>query len=410
MKIWLLKTGEALPFNSDQNLMRTGRLAKFLSSEGHDILWWTSSFCHQTKTQLLPSERIVTINEKYKIILLKSIAYRKNISLLRLINHLELGVKFFIKSLLEKKPDLIISSFPIIELCFASVVIGRIRAVPVILDVRDKWPLIFYESKSGFKRNLTKFFCFPYYLLSYLAFQGCNGVTGVSSGYLNWASKYFGLKIKEASVIEIGFNKNVIELEQYNELPSKHINENKFKVFWFFGSLGDTYDLHTIIKSFNSLKYTTRKKIKLIISGDGHQLELLQNLPVQFSIEFTGWLHEKGKNYFGRLADFGLLSYKKGAPQGLPNKLFDYLNFGIPIISALRGEGQKFIEDNSIGWSYQPGDHKSLQILIEHLIKNPTKVYNTQKHIKEDIIGNYTDNVTNKKWDMHINKIINKYK
>ena len=77
MRIWIVKGGETIPFkDSSQRLMRAGLLAKMLAESGHEVIWWTSSVDHFSKT-IYPqaSEGECILPGNIKLIFLKSILY-----------------------------------------------------------------------------------------------------------------------------------------------------------------------------------------------------------------------------------------------------------------------------------------------------------------------------------------------
>ena len=55
----------------------------------------------------------------------------------------------------------------------------------------------------------------------------------------------------------------------------------------------------------------------------------------------------------------------------LPNKPFEYLSAGLPLISSLEGEMADLIEKHRLGLNYQPGDVAGLCRCIEKISGNP---------------------------------------
>ena len=88
------------------------------------------------------------------------------------------------------------------------------------------------------------------------------------------------------------------------------------------------------------------------------------------NVVFTGWANKHELNYLSSIADIGLMSYSIGAPQGLPNKIFEYMSSGVPILSSLRGETKDFLELNRIGLSYEPGSVESFLKKLKTLLKD----------------------------------------
>jgi glycosyltransferase involved in cell wall biosynthesis len=138
------------------------------------------------------------------------------------------------------------------------------------------------------------------------------------------------------------------------------VNESRFPC-WFLGSFGDTYDLDSVILAARELKARGMMKYQFVLSGEGekraHYERLARGLD---NVVFTGWLNADQIACMMRLARVGLAAYRKGAPQGLPNKIFEYMAAGLPVLSSLTGECGRFLEANGCGVSYTPGDVGSL--------------------------------------------------
>jgi len=71
---------------------------------------------------------------------LYSLKYKKNVSIERIINHHILAYKFSKLAELEVQPDVVLCSYPTIELSLVATKYGKRKNVPVIIDVRDLWP------------------------------------------------------------------------------------------------------------------------------------------------------------------------------------------------------------------------------------------------------------------------------
>jgi glycosyltransferase involved in cell wall biosynthesis len=67
---------------------------------------------------------------------------------------------------------------------------------------------------------------------------------------------------------------------------------------------------------------------------------------------FTGWLDAAGLAAMMRLAALGLAAYSDKAAQSLPNKIFEYMAGGVPILSSLPGECARFLSTHQCGVTY----------------------------------------------------------
>ena len=94
MRIWLLTVGEPLPTDGDnERLLRTGMLADYLTSRGHQVVWWTSSFNHSLKQQRVPKDTYLDLKRGYRLWQLYAPGYPKNISFRRVIHHTGIAAK-----------------------------------------------------------------------------------------------------------------------------------------------------------------------------------------------------------------------------------------------------------------------------------------------------------------------------
>ena len=83
MRIWLVQRAESTPHDDDGNrrLLRIGILADILQEQGHEVVWWTSSFDHVGKKKRYQQSTRVKVKKNYYIQYLKCFGYKRNISL-----------------------------------------------------------------------------------------------------------------------------------------------------------------------------------------------------------------------------------------------------------------------------------------------------------------------------------------
>ena len=146
MRIWVVKYGEVVPFGQDRKvgqLFRAGSLAQALAKRGHDVIWWTGRFEHQTKTFVAPKSQTTLYDPEspLEVRLIPSPGYLHNVSPARALDHWLFNSRLRKAMQAEqKRPDLIVVSFPIPDIAETCVAYGRIWSVPVVVDVRDRWP------------------------------------------------------------------------------------------------------------------------------------------------------------------------------------------------------------------------------------------------------------------------------
>ena len=143
MRIWLITIDEPLPIDgSNDRLHRSGILTNLLVSKGHEIVWWTSTFDHARKKQRFNIDTSIEINDCFNIRLLRSVNYKKNMSINRIINHYMLARKFSKLARLESRPDIILCSSPPIELSVVATRYGKER--------KKSFSRVFIEQRASF--------------------------------------------------------------------------------------------------------------------------------------------------------------------------------------------------------------------------------------------------------------------
>jgi glycosyltransferase involved in cell wall biosynthesis len=366
MTVWIVCTGEVLPIDpGNQRPLRAGMLCSELRNRGHEVVWWASTFSHATKQLRYTRNTAVAVNPGMRLKLLHGRAYGTNVSWRRLENHFEVSRQFRREAGHEPPPDVILCAWPTIELGLECVRYGRMHEVPVVLDVRDLWPDIFLDAAPRSLRHLAKFALAPYFRAARTAFRGCTAIVASSETYLKWGLVNASRARTDAdAVFELGYQEPSFppaELEDANEsLRLLGIDETR-AICWFLGTFGDTYDLQPVLGAARILHATADSKVQIVLSGDGDRRAHWENLARGLdNVIFTGWLNGPRIASMMKIARVGLAAYRKDAPQSLPNKIFEYMAAGIPILSCLSGECVDFLRVHDCGLSYEPGDVRTL--------------------------------------------------
>jgi len=376
LRIWLITIGEPLLIDgTNERLYRTGILANMLVERGHEIIWWTSTFNHVRKKQRFNIDTSIEINDCFNIRLLHSVSYKKNMSINRIINHHEIAYKFSKLARLESQPDIILCSFPTIELSLAATRYGKERSVPVVIDVRDLWPDIIVDLFPKKIRRLVKAALFVFFKNTRKVFRECVSIIGLSDGYLQWGLSYAGRErnINDA-VFPLCYKKPNVTSNQLKsaKVSLKNIGVNSSKIIcWFVGMFGKTYNLSTIIDAARHLDKQSIKNVQFVLSGNGENYsKWFKQAGGLSNIVFTGWVDFPQIAYLMNIADIGLAAYAEGAPQGLPNKIFEYFCAGVPVLSSLKGETEALLNYNGCGFTYKTDDVESFLDKLFILINN----------------------------------------
>ncbi len=375
MDIWIVTVGEPLPKTaSAERLYRSGVLAEKLAGRGHHVTWISSNFDHFAKKfHQFPNDE-VRILENYRLLLLKGPAYFSNIGPRRIFNHLFLGYRYLRLLRTLQTPDLILCSYPTIELSWLSADYAARKKIPCLLDIRDLWPDIFIDFAPRLFRPIFAMAFFPFMLMKRRALRLAAGLVGVSKSYLSWGLSAAGRQQRETDrVIPLGYeSKTAFDRNQENLRSARAdigIPPDAF-VAVFAGSFGFSYDLETVVSAARLLK-DAQSNIYFVLCGSGEKFEFIKRLSQDLpNVFLTGWLDGRALSSAIGSSDVGLAAYKKGAPQSLPNKLFEYFAAGLPVASSLQGEAAELIDTNQCGVLYQAENAKSLDTSLQALAAN----------------------------------------
>lgn len=367
-----------MPLRSDVRKMRTANLAEKLLERGHKVFWWASAFEHQRKIMVSDRDRNFDISGTYTIRTLRGLRYQKNFSFGRYIDHQILAFKFRMQSKKCPKPDVIVASMPDYLIAYEAAQYAMKSGIPYIVDIRDLWPDVFLNRLKKFglynfgKISLALDFAKLNFLL-----KNADSLLAVSKGYLDW-----GLKRSERfrgpldEIFYLGYknsntNTQIAAFESLEVCDWLKEREGQ-KMFIFIGTFGASYELDLILAAAKHFYRLNRRDICFILVGTGEKfLSINEKAATLENVVVTGWLGNQEINAILKKGYAGLLSYTKDASQGLPNKPFEYLSAGLPLINSLEGEMSELIIQYGIGLNYVPGDLESLNTCIESLLDDP---------------------------------------
>lgn len=387
MKIWLIRSSEPMPIVSpDMRLMRVGMMANELAKRGHEVTWFSSSFDHYRKKQLCDKNKIVKVKDNYHIHLIHANGYKKNISISRIINHKIIAKKFSGMAKKMEKPDLIYVSLPTIDYAEEAVKYGKKNHVPVIVDIRDLWPDIFYHNLPKILARIGS----PY--IKYLNYKtkkllkDAFAINSISEAMLNWGLKKAERKKRKYDrYFYIGYDK-----KEEIQTKIKLIDDKKFNIA-FFATINNQFDYPKIAELAKNL-YKKDKDIIINICGDGPQFDLLKdNVKKLPNVKLFGWTNRGDLVNILEKSKIGLAPYKNtfDFQMSVSNKFAEYASYGLPIAIYSEGYMKKLINEHDCGISSQDMN-KICNYIIK--LKNDKKRYkevsnNSRKIYEEKFIA-----------------------
>ena len=180
---------------------------------------------------------------------------------------------------------------------------------------------------------------------------------GVSRGYLDWGLRQAGRdRSLWDKVFPLGYPKpheKLSDEKRWRQLVNMGVNP-RARLLLFVGSMGRTYELAPCLIAAPAL---ASEGYQLVLCGDGENRARWQALANGMpNVVFAGWQDADGLRCLMAHAWLGIAAYAPRAPQGLPNKIIEYISSGLPIVSSLEGETAALLSHHSMGAQYSAMD------------------------------------------------------
>jgi len=401
VNVWLLTIGEPLPTDAGHpRLLRAGLLAEVLASRGHDVTWWTSAFDHSAKSFRVEGEAELHAGPRQSLVLLNGGGYRRNVSLARIRDHERLARRFARRAASCPRPDVIMASFPSIELALEGVRFGRRHGVPVVVDVRDLWPDAMVDLLPRFARPFGEL------LLSGMRRQaretcaGATAITGNSAMFVRWGLRQAG---RDATALDRVFPHGypateITDAERARAVEALRsrgvdLSPGRFTAL-FVGTIGKQFDLDPVIEAARLLG--TDPRVQFVIAGAGERLAHYQQAARGLPVVFPGWVNRAEIRVLLGHAGAGLLAYEDRHHwiESTPNKFAEYLSGGVPLLISLRsGEMLEFAREHDVGMSYENSGRRLAERLRE-LADSPSRAASIkvaaqaafEQHFRADVV------------------------
>lgn len=361
MRVWLVSIGER-PIGSTNPPERTGRmglLAEALVRRGNHVVWWGSSFDHAHKAHVTPAGLRYRVNANFDVILTEAAGYARNISVQRLAFNRATAREFSRLASREVVPDVILTSYPPIELVSTIAGFGQAHGVPTIADVRDLWPDVWLEAAPKIARPLARLVLHPYFSLSRTSLASMTAITGITDEFVTWAlarakrphsprDQAFPLGY---SMPDIASDERAVANKFWDKfLPSP---TRPLVRLCFFGKMGERIGLDHVLEAITSLPPAAKAHIQLVICGV--DMRQTTTTPIDDpAIVFAGWVDQAKLLTLMERSDLGVIPYPNTADfQGsLSNKTIEYLAGGLALTTRLEGKLKRLILNNDCGYIY----------------------------------------------------------
>lgn len=234
-----------------------------------------------------------------------------------------------------------------------------VRRKPFIFEVRDLWPEL--PKAMGVIKNPIVLSIMA--VLEWLAYKSAHGHIGLAPGIVE------GIKRHLQPNQYVALIPNGCDVSIFTRVSDQlHISEIKNKDFVavFSGTHGKANGLHALLPVAQYLKQHQYHHIKILLVGQGQLKDELIRKAQQLSLDNLIFHDPVDKHTLAKIfqrADVGLqiLANVPAFYEGTsPNKFFDYLSAGLPVINNYPGWVAGLINKNQCGITVEPDNSEAL--------------------------------------------------
>ena len=377
MNVWIISGFDPVPgIDNDTRLRRYGNLAQTFEQLGHSVVFWTSDFAHWKKAPRYSTDATKQLTSTLRAEFLYAPPYRRNASLGRVRHNRRLAASFSRHAEHSNiKPDVIVAEIPCLELAEAAAHYALRYQIPFICDIQDIWPEVYLTVLPRLLWPIGRVVLTSEYRRLRRILRATKFVTAVSKQYLNWAAGHIQRPIGAYDrVFPLGYclptdADRSAAISQTDEFLGRYDLSRKHLLVTFLGQFGSSYDVATIVAAAS--RFRNMPHIRFVLAGAGDKSSKIVSAAAgQSNVILTGWLGHIDTISLLGLSRIGLAAYTARAAQSLPYKPFEYMAYGLPIVSSLSGELREIIEQNRIGCFYQAASPDSLADAIWSLAKD----------------------------------------
>lgn len=373
-------------------------LAQELLNKGHEVIMLTSSskFEETIKSVMIDGIKVIYLKEEYD----------QNMSIAR---RLKAFVGFMYKAsrigLQQKDIDLVIATSTPLTVGIPALILKWFKKIPYVFEVRDLWPEV--PIQMGAIRNRWMIKVTRY--LEKTIYRNARHVIALSPGMQDGVLQYIPIE-KTTMIPNMAKMDEFWPREKNYELMEKlGLRSNTFKVL-HFGSLGKANGAHTIIESAKLLKNSKDVEF-LFVGGGSAEKELIAEVKKHQldNVKFLGKYPMKEVSEIVNFSDVSVISFLD-LPilyTNSPNKFFDSLSAGKPIIVNSAGWTKDIVERFQCGYYVNPRKPQELADKVLFLKNDPgliTQMGENSRELSEKV---YDKSILTKQFVTVVEKAFN---
>jgi len=338
-------------------------MARFLVKRGHSVTIIASPISYITGQS--KGKKVAWLDEQHPepgITVLRSYAYPAlhRSFFHRLINFFSFMFSSFITGLRVKNVDLVWGTCPPIFQGVTAWLVARLKRVPFLFEIRDLWPK--FAIAVGVLKNPV-IISMSEWLEKFL-YRRADRLIVNSPAYIEHVKERGGKKV---DLIPNGADPGMFDIPADHKQIRKELGlQDKYMVL-YAGAHGLSNDLSVVLQAAKKLENETM--IRFVLVGGGKDKQKLIEQAEELQLNNLTFLPARSKTEMPALigaadACIAILKPIEAFKTTYPNKVFDYMATGRPVILAIDGVIREVVEDAKAGIFVPPGNPDALAFAI----------------------------------------------
>lgn len=280
-----------------------------------------------------------------------------------------------IKVALTEKYDVVFATTTPLTAGIPGIAAKWLKRKPFVFEVRDLWPEL--PKAMGVIKNPIVLSLMS--ALEWASYRSADRLIGLSPGIVQGITKR-GVAPEKVALIPNGCDLNIFAGEHHAWRPEQVAESDLMAIFT--GTHGLANGLDAVIAVATELKKRQRDDIKLVLVGDGMKKKDLQLQAQKLELNNVIFHDPVNKDKLAGLmasADLGLqiLANIPAFYYGTsPNKFFDYIAAGLPVLNNYPGWLAEMIQEKQCGFAVPPESPKLFADALEQAADNRDELKN----------------------------------
>jgi glycosyltransferase involved in cell wall biosynthesis len=348
---------------------RHHEMARYLTRLGHRVTVVTSPISYLTGTAGKQQSHFVERQQHDGVTILRAYTYPAlhRSFFHRVISFCSFMVSSFLAGAQVKEVDLVWGTSPPIFQGLSAWALARLKGVPFLFEVRDLWPA--FAVQVGVLRQPILIRASEW--LERFLYRRAERVIVNSPGFIQHVETHGAQRVE---LVPNGADLSMFDPQADGaDFRQKHGLEGKYVVL-YAGAHGMSNDLGVLLEAAALLK--EHPQVAIVLLGDGKEKAALQTQAAEIGLENVYFIPPVPKTEMGvaLAAADACIAILKPIPlyaTVYPNKVFDYMAAGKPVILAIEGVIRKVIEGAEAGIPVTPGNPRDIAEAILTLARDP---------------------------------------